>query len=122
MKAFLRALLLGSLLFSFSVEADPTRETEYFLKEFRCVTCPNQNINDSSAPIAKAMREEITRRLEQGESQEAVRDFLLSHYGDYVTYKPLLKNETAVLWFGPCIMILAGLFSWVYFMRKKKAA
>lgn len=88
-----------------------------FLKEFRCVTCPNQNIMDSSAPVAQAMKEEIARRWEQGESPETIRAFLLAQYGDYVLYRPALKGQTYLLWLGPFLMLCAGFAIWFKMSR-----
>lgn len=79
------------------------------VKEFRCVTCPNQSIADSQAPIAKAMREDVYRRVQSGESSEAIRGYLLSRYGDYVTYKPRFTRATWFLWSGPFILLGLGL-------------
>lgn len=75
------------------------------IKEFRCVTCPNQSIADSQAPVASAMREDIFRRVQTGESAEDIRRYLLSRYGEYVTYRPRLKPATWFLWSGPFILL-----------------
>src|SRR5688572_3485784 len=105
-------LLCGLLMMGATLHASATLEFaneeeryayEQFIKEFRCVTCPNQSISDSSAVIAQAMREEIYRRYQQGESFDTIRDYLLQRYGDYVLYKPLVKKETWLLWFAPFI-------------------
>jgi len=81
------------------------------IKEFRCVTCPNQSIADSQAPIARAMRDEVYRRVQSGESSETIRGYLLSRYGDYVTYKPRFTIATWFLWSGPFILLGLGLLS-----------
>lgn len=94
---------------SFSFEnACQQQDFDNLLKEIRCVTCPNQNIADSNAPVAKAMQEEIFQRLKKGESTLAIREYLLSHYGDYVFYRPLMKKQTWLLWGGPFLMLLIG--------------
>ena len=94
-------------------------ETEYqkhifqgLVKECRCVTCPNQSIADSQAPIANAMKDEIYNRVKQGESRENIRDYLQSNYGDYVLYNPPMKQSTWMLWILPVFMLLLGLFYW----------
>jgi cytochrome c-type biogenesis protein CcmH len=88
------------------------REFVRFLKEFRCVTCPNQTIADSMAPIALAMQEEVYRRWKKGESKSEIRQYLLIHYGEYITYNPLFKKTNWVLWLFPFMMCLLGLFGW----------
>lgn len=95
---------------------------EHLLKELRCVTCPNQNIADSYAPVAKAMQEEIYVRLKNKESVETIRAYLLSHYGDYVFYRPGIKQSTWLLWGGPFIMLLVGSILWLRMVFTTKRA
>ncbi|MGE3319294.1 MAG: cytochrome c-type biogenesis protein CcmH [Candidatus Berkiella sp.] len=113
-------IVMGSL---FSVKAlaheelvfDSPNKAQTFqelIKEFRCMTCPNQSIADSQAPVARAMREDVYRRVQSGESSEAIRRYLLSRYGDYVTYRPRLTQATWFLWSGPFILLAFGLLSY----------
>ncbi len=87
------------------------------LKEFRCVTCPNQSIADSKAPIAEAMQDEIYRRFKKGESIAEIKGFLQENYGDYVLYRPTLKKQNALLWFGPFLFLSLGLIGWLKWRR-----
>lgn len=105
-------LLMGQLQAAENLPFDSPNKAQTFqelIKEFRCVTCPNQSIADSQAPVAAAMRDDIYRRVQTGESPEQIRAFLLSRYGDYVTYKPRLKAATWFLWSGPFILLALGL-------------
>lgn len=79
------------------------------LKDFRCITCQNQSLADSSAPIAISMREAIYRKLKEGQTEKEIQDFLVTRYGDFVLYNPPFKKETIVLWLGPCLFFLIGL-------------
>jgi len=117
MQRWLLAFLLGAIG-SFNVLAteelvfDSPHKAQTFqalIKEFRCVTCPNQSIADSQAPVAAAMRNDIYRRVQVGESAEDIRGYLLSRYGEYVTYRPRLKPATWFLWSGPFILLGLGL-------------
>ncbi|MBS0289783.1 MAG: cytochrome c-type biogenesis protein CcmH [Proteobacteria bacterium] len=111
-----------SVLFvaSRNVVQDDEQQVEMLLRELRCVTCPNQNIADSTAPIASAMREEILQRYQKGESTQAIREYLLNQYGDYLSYRPLVKPQTWLLWFGPLLMLLLGIILWFSFLKNKK--
>ena len=95
------------------------QDYECLLKELRCMTCPNQSIADSSAPIAVAMQEEIYHRLKQHDKPEQIRNDLLASYGDYISYKPMLKPETYGLWFGPIVLLVLGLVLWSGFFKRK---
>lgn len=102
--------------------AEPAKQEDYdaLVKEIRCVTCPNQSIADSQAPIAVAMCEDIARRLEAGETKETIRDYLLSRYGDYITYRPAVSAETSLLWWGPLGFLLVGVIFWLRTIRRGK--
>ncbi len=91
-----------------SLPFDSPQQAQSFqdlIKEFRCVTCPNQSIADSQAPVASAMREDIYRRVQAGESPDSIRGYLLERYGDYVTYRPRIKPATWFLWGGPFVLL-----------------
>ncbi|MBI2791082.1 MAG: cytochrome c-type biogenesis protein CcmH [Gammaproteobacteria bacterium] len=117
------SLLSSSFLFAWDEKfvfetQQQQQDFEYILKELRCVTCPNQNIADSYAPIAKAMQEEVYVRIKRGENLETIREYLLSHYGNYVFYKPLMTEQNYILWFGPFGMLLVGGLMWFAFFKK----
>src|SRR5258708_4097396 len=81
--------------------------------ELRCMVCQNQSIDDSDAPLARDIRLLIRDRLVKGESNDAVRDFLVSRYGDFILLKPPFKMETLLLWAGaPLALILGALAVW----------
>lgn len=79
------------------------------ISELRCPKCQNQNIADSNAPIAKDMRDEVYRMLQQGASNEEVTESLVGRFGEFVRYKPELDRRTALLWATPVIAVLGGL-------------
>lgn len=78
-------------------------------EELRCPKCQNQNIADSDAPIAMDLRREIHRMLDEGRSDEQIVDYLVSRYGDFVRYRPLLTAKTLLLWYGPWAALAVGL-------------
>lgn len=91
--------------------ASPAEQERFqtLTQELRCPKCQNQNIADSDAPIAKDMREEVHRMLQQGASDEQVVDALVSRFGEFVRYKPQLEPRTVLLWATPVIVVLVGL-------------
>jgi cytochrome c-type biogenesis protein CcmH len=77
-------------------------------KELRCPKCQNQDIADSNAPIAADMRREVHRLLEEGNKPDAIVDFMIERFGEFVTYKPKQGASTFLLWYGPWIFIGIG--------------
>lgn len=76
----------------------------------RCLVCQGQSIADSDAEMAGDMRALVRRRIAAGESPQAVRDWLVARYGEYVTYDPPLSVATLPLWIAPFALIGLGLW------------
>jgi cytochrome c-type biogenesis protein CcmH len=77
-------------------------------KELRCMVCQNQSIDDSEAPLARDLRILVRERLQTGDSDRQVIDFLVARYGEFVLLRPRFSWHTAVLWLGPAAMLLIG--------------
>ena len=89
------------------------------LEEVRCMVCQNQNLKDSNAPLAKDMRRELRRMVEEGASEADVKQFLLDRYGDYALYRPRLAPNTLVLWAGPGVLLIIALGSLALVIRRR---
>src|SRR6266850_6697637 len=77
-------------------------------KELRCMVCQNQSIDDSDAPLARDLRLLVRERLNQGDSDRQVLEFLVARYGDFVLLKPPFNWHTALLWLGPPAALVGG--------------
>ena len=78
------------------------------IAEIRCPMCLNSNLAGSDAPIAADLRAKILEQLQEGQSDEEIMAFLKARYGDFISYRPPLKEGTILLWFGPLALLLAG--------------
>ena len=77
-------------------------------KELRCMVCQNQSIDDSDAPLARDLRVLVRERLQSGDSDRQVIDYLVARYGEFVLLKPRFSLHTALLWLGPAAILLIG--------------
>src|SRR5882724_9785982 len=77
-------------------------------KELRCMVCQNQSIDDSQAPLARDLRILVRERLQAGESDQQVINFLVARYGEFVLLRPRFSWHTALLWLGPAAVLLIG--------------
>lgn len=78
--------------------------------ELRCPMCQNTNLSGSTGGVAEDLRREIYRMILEGLSNEEIEQFMFERYGDFIFYRPRLRAETVVLWFGPLIFLLIGGF------------
>jgi cytochrome c-type biogenesis protein CcmH len=85
----------------------------------RCLVCQNQTLADSDAPLAADLRREIREIAASGKSDDDIRDFLTSRYGDFVLYDPPVQRNTWVLWFGPFALLVVGAAIWWRMGRRR---
>jgi cytochrome c-type biogenesis protein CcmH len=106
------------------VMKDPALETRAraLSGELRCLVCQNESIDDSEAPLARDIRILIRERIGKGESNESVRDYLVSRYGDFILLKPPFKPETLLLWLSPVITLGLGVTAALYARRRAPSA
>lgn len=100
--------------------ADPALEgrARALSKELRCMVCQNQSIDDSDAPLARDLRVLVRERLQAGDSDRQVIDFLVARYGEFVLLKPRFSSYTALLWLGPAAIVLLGAFGLLMLWRR----
>ena len=55
-----------------------------------------------------------------GDDDEAIFDYMVTRYGDFVLYRPPFKATTFLLWVGPFIIFALGLFVLIRFIRQRK--
>ena len=89
---------------------DPALEAkaQALMQTLRCLTCQSQSIADSDAEMAGDMRHLVRTRIAAGEEPEAVRQWLVDRYGDYISYSPRLTERTWPLFVVPAVLLLIG--------------
>ena len=98
-------------LYSFTGIEDQERFSD-LLETYRCPKCQSSSLAGSNAPIAKDLKTEIHRLIEEGKTDKQIEAFLRSRYGDFIFYKPEFRKNTLVLWIGPFLLLLVILI-WV---------
>ena len=96
-------------------------EERYYLliEEVRCLVCQNQSLADSNAPLAQDLRNEIFKMIQTNKSNTEIMEFLVKRYGDFVLYRPPLKKNTWLLWFGPFLFLIVAFFVTVLIIKKQ---
>jgi cytochrome c-type biogenesis protein CcmH len=99
-----------------AIEAQVQRLSE----ELRCLVCQNQTLADSHAELAQDLKQEIREMASKGMTDQAIIDYLVARYGDFVRYRPPLNTTTAMLWIGPFALLLAGGFGLFIMLRRRQ--
>ncbi len=77
-------------------------------QQLRCLVCQNESIDSSNADVARDLRVIVRERLQAGDSDEEIIDFVVGRYGDFVLLNPPLRSRTVLLWATPAILLGAG--------------
>ena len=99
---------------------DPAQEARArgITRELKCVVCQNQSVDDSDAPLAKDIRVLVRERIIAGETDDAVREYIVQRYGQRVLLRPPLGIDTALIWIGPFVLFAIALGTALLFLRR----
>lgn len=100
---------------------DPVLEARMLklTSELRCLVCQNQTIADSRAGLAVDLRNQVREMLKRGDSDQQITDYMTARYGDFVLYRPPVNAKTALLWFGPGVLLISGLATLIVILRRR---
>jgi len=101
--------------------ADPVLEDRLMRisSELRCLVCQNETIAASSADLAVDLRNQVREMLRAGKSDAEVYQYMTARYGDFVLYRPPVKPATWVLWYGPAVLLVVGLVTLWWLLRRR---
>lgn len=95
---------------------------QQMISVLRCPKCQNQNLADSNSPIAKDLRDQVYRLQQEGKDEQAIKDFMVARYGNFVLYEPPLNRYTYALWLTPVILLLLAVVVLWRIKRQQKSA
>jgi len=101
---------------------DASQEKRYrkLAEELRCLVCQNQSLADSNADLARDLRVELLRLINEDRSDQEITEYLVARYGDFVRYKPPFKATTWLLWLGPLLILVFAGISLARVVREKQ--
>jgi cytochrome c-type biogenesis protein CcmH len=88
--------------------------------ELRCLQCQNQTLADSPSDLAADLRREIRAQMKAGKSDQEIIAFLTQRYGQFILYRPRVTPLTYLLWFGPFVLLLAGLLVLFRYIKQRR--
>ena len=125
---FLSVIMLASLpLFAVAKEAQPSSDDPALdermmnlSRELRCLVCQNETLADSRADLAEDLRSQIREQMKAGKSDKEIVAYLTARYGKFILYNPPIDPTTYLLWFGPFVLLLAGLFVLFRYVKQRR--
>ena len=122
-------LLAAAALTALAKDAVPTeqdpvaaRRAVQLSEQLRCLVCQNQSIAESNAELALDLRRQINEQIAAGRTDGEIVDFMVERYGDFVLYRPPFKAATLLLWLGPALLLVLGLWALARALRSRSRA
>ena len=116
------SLLICLNLFSPLLANKTDRVIEEDLKKItsklRCMTCQNQTIYDSDAVFSLDIKKIVGEKLQNGETETEIIDFLIHRYGEYIVFEPQMNKKNIFLWYFPFIILALSLVFLIFQIRK----
>ena len=102
--------------------ADPVLEERvmHLSRELRCLVCQNETLADSRADLAVDLRGQIREQMKAGKSDREIITYLTDRYGKFILYNPPVDPTTYLLWFGPFVLLLGGLFLLFRYLKQRR--
>ena len=96
--------------------------TSGLASEVRCPTCEGLSAGESESPASVAIRQEIRRRVDAGESDAEIRAYLVSRYGRDILLTPASSGVAALVWALPVVALVCAAGGLVLVFRRRWAA
>lgn len=102
-------------------ETQLERDVRALSSQLRCVVCQGLSLQDSPSELAQEMRGIVREQLETGKSQEEVKDYFVSKYGEWVLMQPKREGFNLTVYILPVVMLFGGA-GFVFFKARQWSA
>ena len=122
MKMFYIFLILISVnissdsLYGLENEVNETRFNN-LIKDIRCPKCTSGSLSSSNAPISEDLKLKIASMIQEGKTDQEIKDYVTSRFGKESLYEPEFNSSTYILWLAPFVVLFLALF--IFIFRKK---
>ena len=103
-------------LYNFNSDTDEVRFNS-LIKDIRCPKCTSGSLASSNAPISEDLKIKIIDMINEGKTDQEIKDYVSSRFGSESLYQPEISTRTYILWFSPFIFLLIALLA--FMMRRK---
>jgi cytochrome c-type biogenesis protein CcmH len=103
---------------------DPPREArvQALGKQLRCPMCQGLSIADSNSSAARAQMDKVRELVAAGKTDQQIRDFFISRYGEWALLDPPASGMNLLVWVLPLLLLVGGGFAIARTMRRPTPA
>ena len=95
-------------IFNITSHVQPNQDVDKISKNLRCLICQGQSVYDSQSDFALTIKMLIKNKLQEGESEDEIYDYLKTLYGEWIVYDPEFNKKNLLLWVFPLILFIFG--------------
>ena len=88
--------------------------------ELRCLVCQGESLAESQSDFAKDMLNKIRSLMQQGKTDQEIKDYLVQRYGDFILYRPPFSGITAIVWITPVLLLAAGAGLLIFNIKRRR--
>ena len=121
-KYFYLIIFIISLIFiaNKSVFADIEDNLKKITSKLRCMTCQNQSIYSSDAEFSLDIKKIVREKLENGNTENQIIEFLTYRYGEYILFEPKLNKRNVFLWIFPFLILGISLVFLIFRIKNNR--
>lgn len=76
--------------------------------QVKCPTCQGLSAAESDAAASQSIRDEIRKRIQDGQSDGQIKAYLVSRYGKDILLKPEATGVSGLVWALPVVAVVCG--------------
>ena len=95
-------------IFNITSHVQANQDVDKISKNLRCLICQGQSVYDSQSNFALTIKMLIKNKLQEGESEDEIYDYLKTLYGEWIVYDPEFNKKNLLLWVFPLILFIFG--------------
>lgn len=96
----------------------PAARTEAITGDLRCPVCQGLSVADSHTPTADAIKEDVRRRVDAGESDREIRASYVARYGQWILLRPDTSGVGVLVWLLPVSALLLAVGGLAFAFRR----
>lgn len=74
----------------------------------KCPVCSGESVAESNAPASQEIRRQIAEQIQRGQSDDEIRQYYVSRYGDAILLTPPATGVSALVWILPVVALAIG--------------
>ena len=109
LKKFIFLIILSTFFYQGDLIANNNNVlVDKISKNLRCLICQGQSVYDSQSDFAISMKLLIKKKIEEGNSEKQIYEYLKNKYGEWISYDTEINKKTYLLWLFPLFLFIFG--------------